>query len=195
MTMRRPSRGFTLIELLFVVTLIGIMVAIAVPSFASFISNYRATSATNDLLQAFTVARAEALKQGRRVIVLPNLPDGTPSKTGIWTNGWTIFADVNNNQVFDSATETVIFKHEALPPTIAVAGPAGAAGIFGNANYVLYDGTGYPHTSLNAVSLGGIMLTDSTAGASKSNIRTLCLALLGRPRIIVQTPSTTCASG
>jgi type IV fimbrial biogenesis protein FimT len=194
MIMRRPSRGFTLIELLFVVTLIGIMIAIAVPSFASFISNYRATAAANDLLQAFTVARAEALKQGRRVIILPNLADGTPSRTGIWTNGWTIFADVNNNQTFDSATESVIFKHEALPTTIVVAGPAGATGIFGNVNYVLYDGTGYPHTSATG-SLGGIMLTDSTAGASKSNIRTLCLALLGRPRIIIQTPTTTCASG
>ena len=76
--MRRSSAGFTLIELLFVVTLIGIMIAIAIPSFASFIANYRATAAVNDLLEAITLTRTEALKRGRRVTLLPNTTSGRP---------------------------------------------------------------------------------------------------------------------
>jgi type IV fimbrial biogenesis protein FimT len=187
---QRTNRGFTMIELMIVVVMIAIMVAIAVPSFASFIANYRATTAVNDLLQAVTQARTEALKQGRRVIVLPNNASGTPSTTGSWTNGWVIFADLNNNQTFDASTESVIFRHAVLPTSTTVAPPSGGTGIFGAANYVLFDGTGYPHTGATG-SLGGIQITDSVG--SKKSIRTLCLALLGRPRIVQTTD--TCSSG
>jgi type IV fimbrial biogenesis protein FimT len=182
--MARPARGFTLIELLFVVTLIGIMIAIAVPSFASFIANYRATSAVNDVLQAMTLARAEAMKQSRRIIILPNDSTGNPIKTGSWSNGWTVFADLNNNQTYDSASEaaTVISKHAAFPTSTTFAAPASpATGIFGGANYVQFDGTGYPHTSATGT-LGGVAITDTVG--SKNSVRTLCMAVLGRPRIV-----------
>ena len=182
--MKRSSRGFTLIELLFTVALIGIMIAIAVPSFASFISNYRATSAVNDLLEAITLTRTEALKRGRRVTLAPIGAD--------WRNGWTIFIDSGGaTPPAWSGTEELIFRHDALPSTISIAAAGSAASPFGGAGYVAYDGTGYARTTTSAVLSGGIVMTDQMA--SSTNIRTLCLALFGRPRIVKGVDS--CSSG
>ena len=173
-----------MIELLVVVVLIGILLAIAVPSFTSFISNYRATSAINDLLQGITLTRGEALKRGRRVVMLPNDASQNPSLAGSWSNGWTVFVDLNSNQTLDGG-DTLIFRHGVLPTSIVVTPPSSSSLPFGEANYVSFDGTGYPRRVDGTQLSGGIVLTDHMA--TQTNVRTLCLANYGRPRIIVTT--------
>lgn len=190
---RLRPHGFTLIELLVVVTMIGILLAIAVPSFTSFISNYRATAAVNDLLQGIMLTRGEALKRGRRVTMLPNMPDAarTPSTAGSWANGWTIFVDQNPNKALDSS-EVVIFKHGDLPASTTISAPSGTTS-FNNANYVSFDGTGYPTLYPTTGQLsGGVVITDQIR--SIVNRRTLCMAGFGRPRIVKDTIET-CVSG
>jgi type IV fimbrial biogenesis protein FimT len=188
--MIRSSRGFTLIELLFTVSLIAIMIAIAVPSFVSFMSSYRATGAVNDLLESINLTRTEALKRGRRVTLSPI--------GGDWRNGWTVYADNNSTSAatpsydgVSSPADELIFQHIALAPQISVAAPASSTGIFGGLNYIAYDGTGYTRATTGAASVtisGGIAFTD-TSGSSV-NVRTLCIATFGRPRIINTQPPT-----
>jgi len=197
-TMNPRRAGFTLIELMVVVALISIMLVIAVPSFTSFISNYRVTSAVNDFLQGVTLTRNEALKRGRRVMMLPNDSGGTPSVTGNWKYGWTIFVDTNNNQTLDSAeiaAGNLIFQHLALDASIAVRDSGGSASPpftdSASKTYVSFDGTGYPRQLGGAGLTGGIVMT-ATAGPSV-NVRTMCLANLGRPRIVKVFDN--CASG
>ncbi len=201
--MNARRAGFTLIELLVVIAVISIMLVIAVPSFTSFISNYRATSAVNDFLQGITLTRNEALKRGRRVMMMPNSSSGTPSVTGDWKYGWTIFVDTNNNLTLDTAEVTagnLIYQHAGLDASIAIRDPAGGAGTpftdSANRTYISFDGTGYPREvlPLSGVVKGGIELTDRI-GTSVRNVRTLCLANLGRPRIVKDLPTETCASG
>ncbi len=199
MSVHARRAGFTLIELLVVVALISIMLVIAVPSFTSFISNYRATSAVNDFLQGVTLTRNEALKRGRRVMMMPNTSGGTPSVAGDWKFGWTIFVDANNNQTLDAAevvAGNLIFQHAALNDSIVVsdAGGGGSAPFTDSTSktYISFDGTGYPRQLAGSGLAGGIVLTDTT-GLSRS-VRTLCLANLGRPRI-VKDVSETCAAG
>lgn len=197
--MNARRAGFTLIELLFVVALVAIMLVIAVPSFTSFISNYRATSAVNDFLQGVTLTRNEALKRGRRVMMMPNNSAGAPSATGDWRNGWTIFVDTNNNQTLDAAevaAGNLIYQHGPLDASITVSDAAGGAGApftdGASKTYVSFDGTGYPRQVGGGGLAGGIVLTDTTG--SSINKRTLCLANLGRPRI-VKDVAETCAAG
>ena len=183
--MRATTRGFTLIELLVVVALISIMVAVAVPSFAAFIANYRATSSVNDLLQAITLTRSEAMKRGRRVTLAPI--------GGDWKNGWTVFVDVSPVTTPPSlgSEDQLIFKHDALFSSTTVTATDSATSPFGGSNYVAFDGTGYPRTTSSATLSGGIVVTDSVG--SKVSQRTLCLAMFGRPR--VAQGAVACSSG
>ena len=186
MTIHRP-RGFTLIELLVVLTIISIMLAIAVPSFTSFISNYRATAAINDFLQALVLTRNEAIKQSRSMTL-------APVTAGDWRSGWVIFHDNNAgscpgtkpNAVMDPGeASTMVFRHEALPTSITVSNGTGSGIAFtdsGGLTYVSFDGTGYARQYCSGTQTGGIVMTN-TLGTS-SSIRTLCLAAAGRPRIV-----------
>lgn len=56
------SRGFTIIELMVTLTVAGVLLAIAVPSFRNFILSNRLTTTANDLIMAINVARMEAVK-------------------------------------------------------------------------------------------------------------------------------------
>ena len=197
-TMNARRAGFTLIELLVVLTLISIMLVIAVPSFTSFISNYRVTSAVNDFLQGITLTRNEALKRGRRVMMMPNNGAGTPSVAGDWKYGWTIFVDTNNNQTLDPAevaAGNLIYQHPALDTSIADSDAGGSVSApftdGASRTYVSFDGSGYPRQLSGAGLAGGIVLTDTTG--SSVSVRTLCLANLGRPRIVQGRDS--CAAG
>ncbi len=200
-TINKSARraGFTLIELLIVVALISIMLVIAVPSFTSFISNYRVTSAMNDFLQGVTLTRTEAIKRSRRVLMVPNDSSGAPSIAGEWKYGWTVFVDANSNNAYDVPPlgppppppappfDTLIFQHDSLPVSIVVTdasgGPAKPFTDGSSRTYVSFDGSGYPRQlPPSAVLTGGIVFTDTT-GSSVTK-RTMCLATLGRSRIV-----------
>lgn len=193
--MNRRRQGFTLIELMVVVAIIAIITAVAVPSFVSFISNYRATTAINDFLQGVTATRAEALKRGRKVLMVPNTSTGTPSTSGRWMYGWTVFVDNDNNQIYQSANDDLLYQHSALPVSMTTAGAnGGEAFTDGTAKtYVQFDGTGYPRLLSGATLSGGIVITDITG--DNRNIRTLCLGTIGRPRIVTGTDANSCAAG
>lgn len=64
---RKALRGFTLIELMVTVTIIGVSLALAAPSFAQLLSNYRLRSGAESLLNGLNLARAEAVRRNSQV--------------------------------------------------------------------------------------------------------------------------------
>jgi prepilin-type N-terminal cleavage/methylation domain-containing protein len=76
--------GFTLIELMVTITIVGILLAIGVPSFRGFVAGQRVKTASYDISSVLTYARSEALKRNADVVITPN--------TGGWQNGWCVAA-------------------------------------------------------------------------------------------------------
>lgn len=60
---RRRQRGFTLVELMVTVAVAAVLLMIAVPSFRNITLSNRLNTAANDLVNAISVARMEAVKR------------------------------------------------------------------------------------------------------------------------------------
>ncbi|MFA1025669.1 putative Pillin [Pseudomonas syringae pv. helianthi] len=69
--MRHIAKGFSLIELLVTVSLVGILAAIAIPSFTSSIQSNKADTELSDLQRALNYARLEAINRGVAVRIAP----------------------------------------------------------------------------------------------------------------------------
>ena len=80
----REQGGFTLIEVLIVIAMIGVLLAIAAPSFVTFTASQRVKTASFDLYAALTFARSEAIKRRQTVTVA--------AVGGDWKEGWTVIA-------------------------------------------------------------------------------------------------------
>jgi type IV fimbrial biogenesis protein FimT len=87
------ERGFTLMELLVTIVVAGILAAIAVPAFNSFVLNDRDIGQINSLVASFNYARSEAIKQHLQagVTVCPSA-SGTACDSGstAWGSGWIV---------------------------------------------------------------------------------------------------------
>ena len=66
---KRNVRGMTLIELMITISLLAIVIAIGLPSFTGAINGSRLSSAANELSSALQVARAEAVRRNRSVVL------------------------------------------------------------------------------------------------------------------------------
>jgi type IV fimbrial biogenesis protein FimT len=77
------KRGFTAIELMIVLTIVGILAVLAVPSFRDLIVRMRIKNAASDLHTSLWFARSEAIKRNAAMVVRPvNAAD--------WSQGWSV---------------------------------------------------------------------------------------------------------
>lgn len=102
----RDGRGFTLVELLVTVSVMSILMAIAVPSFARMIAANRLTAQTNELLASLNLARLEAVRRGSSVAIR-----ATSSGTD-FHKGWKIFSDSDADGALASETDVVRVQQE-----------------------------------------------------------------------------------
>ena len=86
-----------MIELLMTIVVAGILLAIAVPSFRSFVLNDRDIGQINSLVSSLNYARSEAVKLASPtgITVCPSTDGQTCSGGTAWAGGWVV-VDTNN---------------------------------------------------------------------------------------------------
>jgi type IV fimbrial biogenesis protein FimT len=74
-SMQNRHSGFTVVELMVTIAIVGILAAIAAPSFIGVVNTNRLASNANELLSIIQYARSEAVRSNSRVIFCGSLLD------------------------------------------------------------------------------------------------------------------------
>lgn len=89
-----------------------VLMLIAVPNFHKLLAKQRVDAAARDLFAAILLTRAEAIRRGERVDLMPAID-------GDWQSGWVIFVDANNNHRLDT-DEKIIHTHAPLAKQLMI---------------------------------------------------------------------------
>lgn len=111
--------GFTLIEVMVTLVLAGLLVSMAVPSFAEMVKNNRITTKTNEFITAMHIARSEAIKRSALIDVIAT----TGTSSNEWGGGWRVevsggdvlknFEAFSGNGTLDSNGDKTTFQYQA----------------------------------------------------------------------------------
>lgn len=169
----RHSLGFTLIELMVTVSVLGVLLAIALPSFQPLIERWRVRQATAALENSLYYARSEAIKRGGNISMekYTNTAGGCQNAgtTQEWGCGWVICHDLNNNGTCN-ANDPKLQEIHLVGDVNVMRKPSGKS--------LKFDRYGMTHGN-NTLSF---TLLPTSTGVSSSNTYTLCLAAGGRIR-------------
>ena len=180
--MAMRSNGYTLLELMITIAIVGILVAVGIPSFRVFSANAERREASSSLYSAFQRARSEALARNTDVAVCPQATSSADpscaSSGGSYLNGWVVHP-------------------------VSVAAPTGdnIYQAHGPLNAAVLDVTGTPATQLSFGANGRASATlhvtlkvkTPAAAGDVGNDRCLTVELSGRISLREITSATPCA--
>lgn len=131
MTCRKSGvAGFTIVEAMVTVAILGILIAIAVPSMTALIASNSLSSSANETLSAMMLARQEALRTARQVVVCKSSDSSSCSAGSSWADGWIVFVDEDASGTRNGT--------EAVLRTAGVAKGVSASGEAGLEDKVIY---------------------------------------------------------
>lgn len=176
------KNGFTLVELLVTISIMGIMLAIAAPSYRSFVLNSRITTQANEFLTMVNFTRSEAVKRNTRVTMCKSnngttcLVDALTVTSASWQPGWIVFVDGGTAGIIDG-TDTILKVQGAL---------ATGTILLGNANIINY--VSYVSNGRTQLGNGGLQGgTFSLCGPDVSLPRRKIVITPGTSRVRVDT--------
>lgn len=118
---RKRASGFTLIEAAIVIAIIGIVSATTLPNVSRYLETGRGRAAAKSVADAFTIARAQAIRTGNNQVVFFSAagagdtagnaltdPDGDPVPILILNDGRP--GSANQNCEIDAGEETITFE-------------------------------------------------------------------------------------
>jgi type IV fimbrial biogenesis protein FimT len=120
----RFQQGFNLLEMMAAVAVLGILLALGVPSFTQMIRNNRVVANTNELVVALSAARSEAVKRGLPTAVCARTGATTDvCRTGTannWGTGWLVFTDAAGTAGVIDAGDEILQRFDAVPAGVTL---------------------------------------------------------------------------
>jgi type IV fimbrial biogenesis protein FimT len=108
------NAGYTLWELVNTLAIVGVLLGLAVPSFSGFVLDARRTADVNAFVLAVQLARSEAAKRGRPVIVCKTLDQRSCGGTELqFDAGWMVFVNLDDDRPpARSPSEPLLYAHQ-----------------------------------------------------------------------------------
>ena len=190
----RHWRGFTILELMITLVVLGILTALAAPSFTKMIARNNLSAASNDLVVALLTARSEAVKRECQVTVY------SPSVTLAWADGVTKKADGWTAEVVPSiagCNDQQIVNHEVSSSNVTITPSLSGIDLSAydiNGKNVTYDPEGRAVGITGSSSDFFTLTVDDRDPTTVDPTKVVCLTLFGRP-YIPDTPPNTPQSG
>ena len=170
----RATRGFTLIELLTAITLLGILMALGLPSFTAWIANAKVRTVAEGLQTGIRLAQTESVRRNQQVVLFLTNANPDPLLTATAVAGgknWSIqtvtqfgraaefiqggaLADVASGVTITSPTVSICFNSNGRLVTNTTPGVTGAACNASAARFILKQ-TNSDHPLHVTVSLAG----------------------------------------
>jgi type IV fimbrial biogenesis protein FimT len=94
--------GFTLIELVIALAILGIIFAIAIPSYASAMARAKMGAAESAIFTSINNAVNFSFIGGTRAVLCPSTNGTSCENTFDWSRGWIVFEDKNANRERDA---------------------------------------------------------------------------------------------
>lgn len=178
--------GVTIIELMIVVVIAAILLAMAAPSFRDTVLNNRLVSETNRLVAEIQLARSEAAKRGRRVILCTsNDPNAaTPACNGTagnWRAGSIVFADMDGNDGYDDGTDALIVRSRSAADSVTISASTVTTSTTSAETHLILA----PEGGLDDPTGNVVFRVCDTRGASSG--REVTVNPVGRPQVVVGT--------
>lgn len=188
----RRQRGFTLVELVVTIALLAILTTLAAPSFAELLRQWRRDSATRELTTSLQLARSEAIKSSRQIMVCPSTNQTSCTASNEWNTGWIVFVDDGagtvanaNNQTYNT-NERVLKAASAQSGTASMVSPGVQWMVF-LPNGIMRTGTGSGAGA--AFNAAATTLTVTPSGATAATqVDKINVSLVGRVTVVTELP-------
>jgi type IV fimbrial biogenesis protein FimT len=157
--------GLTLLELVFAIAVAGTLIVVATPAFEAFVLNSRRTANVNAFVVAVQLARSEAAKRARTVVLCKSADSETCGGDDVrYDAGWIVFVDVDEKRPPQrSESEPLLYVHR----------PDGGMSIGSNRPY-------FEFRAFRRRSTNGTVTFCDRRGAAEA--RAVIVSYTGRPR-------------